>query len=210
VTENVAWTSVPQAPINLMTASIRQLPQFSVSGPLTLVVRTSGDPDALVGSVRETILAVDPALPFHFVGTMEDVLASTLSAQRMGALLLSAFGTLALVLALVGVGGVVSYIVGRQKREIGIRIALGATRTSVQMTALQQMILPIGVGLGAGLVLSLALGRTLQRFLIDAKAEDPLTYAAAASLLALATLLAVWLPTRRASGVDPTKVLKAE
>jgi ABC-type antimicrobial peptide transport system permease subunit len=141
---------------------------------------------------------------------MEDILGTHLSAPRMGALLLTLFGSLALVLSFIGIGGVVAYIVGRQKREIGIRIALGASGGQVQRRAIYAMVLPITAGLGVGLFIARKLGVSIQGFLVEASATDPGTYAAAAGVLALIALVAAWIPARRAAGVDPARVLKAE
>jgi predicted permease len=210
VTENVAWRSVPQPPLNTMTIPLRQLPRFATNGSLTLLARTSREPEALLGELRRAVVEMDPNLAPDFVQTMEEVLGAQLSPQRMGALLFTAFGTLAGVLSFVGIAGVVAYLVGRQKREIGIRIALGASRTRVQAGAMQGMLLPVAGGLTAGLVAAYLLRGTVQGFLLEASAAAPGAYVAAAALLALVALCATWIPARAASRVDPVRVLKAE
>jgi predicted permease len=210
VTEDPAWRSVPQPPLNFITGSLRQFPDFATNGTLTLAARTSGDARALLGPIREAVLGVDPNLTFQYVQTMDDVLGTHLSAQRMGALLLTLFGGLALVLSFVGIAGVVAYIVGRQKREIGIRMALGASRGQVERKTVTGMVLPVAAGVGAGVYLAVRLGRSVQGFLVEASASDPSIYLAAALLLTVVTLLAAWVPARRAAAVDPVRVLKAE
>jgi predicted permease len=210
VTEDAAWRSVPQPPLNFITASLRQFPSFATNGTLTLIVRSSGDPATLLEPIRRAVLSVDPNLTFQSVEPMWALLGTHLSSQRLGTLLLTLFGGLAIVLAVVGIGGVVAYVVGRQQREIGIRIALGASSGQVQQSAMYGMLLPIAIGLGAGVLLAVRLGRSIQAFMIEASATDPGTYAAAAGMLALATLVAAWVPARRASKVDPARVLKAE
>ena len=210
VTENAAWRFVPQPPANFMTASLRQYPSFASNGTLTLAARTDGDPEALLEPIRQAILAAEPNLTFQSVQTMEDLLGIHLSTQRMGSLLLTLFGGLALVLSFVGIGGVVAYIVSRQKREIGIRVALGASRAQVQRSTIAPMLLPIGTGLVAGLFIALKLGGSIEAFLIQASAKDPSIYGGAAGLLAAVAVIAAWLPARRAARVDPVKALKAD
>jgi predicted permease len=210
VAEDAAWRAVPQPPVNAMALSLRQFPEFAANGSLTLAVRTTGDPRALLDEIRAAALSVEPSLTFHYVQTMEDLLGSRLAPQRMGALLFTAFGVLALVLASVGIGGVVAYLMGRQKREIGIRIALGASRSNVQLGAMRTLILPVVTGVSAGLILVWALARWVQGFLIEVNARDPWTYSAAVVLLVLIAWGAAWIPARAAARVDPVRVLKAE
>jgi predicted permease len=209
VAENSAWRSVPQQPLNLITASLRQHASFASNGTLTLLVRGLR-PESLLDPMRSAILSVDPNLTVESVRTMEDVMGSHLSAQRMGSLLLVLFGGQALVLAFVGIGGVVAYVVSRQKKELGIRIALGASRSSIQSRALLGLAFPVTLGLAAGLVIATRLGTRVQAFLVEANAADFSTYGAAAALLALVAAVAAWIPARAAARVDPVRVLKAE
>jgi hypothetical protein len=210
VTGDAAWRAVPQPPLNFLAVPLTQFPGFATSLPLTLAVRTTGDPAALLPALRREALAVEPNLTFHFLQTMEGLLGAALTPQRMGALLLTAFGALALILAAVGIGGVVAYMVGRQRREIGIRIALGATRARVQRGVLSGVMVPVAAGAALGVLAAVALGRTVQDFLVEVSAADPWTYAAALSVLLGVAVLAAWVPALRATRVDPSVVLRQD
>jgi predicted permease len=209
VAENSAWRSIPQPPLNFITAFLRQHPSFAANGSLTLLVR-GARPETLLEPIRSAILGVDPNLTLESVRTMEDVLGAQLSAQRMGSLLLILFGGQALVLAFVGIGGVVAYAVSRQKKALGIRIALGASPVNIQGRTIFGMTVPVAVGLAAGLLIAVRLGTRVQAFLVEANATDPSTYAAAAALLALVAGVAAWIPARAAARVDPVRALKAD
>jgi putative ABC transport system permease protein len=177
---------------------------------MTLVVKTQGDPRALAGAVRQAIRTLDPNLPVADVRTMDDVVAATLSAPRFTGMLLGVFAALALALSAIGIYGVLSYVVSRRTREIGIRLAIGAGRGQVL-----RLVLGSGVGLSlVGIVIGLAAAASLSRLmgtlLHDVEPGDPATFAAVAATLTAVAIAASLVPAWRATRVDPVRALKAE
>jgi putative ABC transport system permease protein len=177
---------------------------------LRLLVRTAGDPLALLPSVRERLRALDPTLPLFDVTTLDDVVTSASARERFLLALLTAFAGVALVLAAVGVFGVVSYSTTRRTREIGIRIALGARRGTVAGLVLRQGLAPVLAGIAAGLVLAVLLVRGMASMLFGVAPFDPLTFAGVVGLLLLAAVLGCALPARRATRVDAVAALRSE
>jgi putative ABC transport system permease protein len=177
---------------------------------LELIVRTDSDPMALLPAVKAQISQLDPAQPVTMVRTLEQVLERSAGPQRLLAQLLTAFAAAALLLATLGIYGVVSYSVSRREREIGVRMALGAQAAHVVRMVLREGLRLSLLGVLAGSLLALALARLLAGFLYGVSATDPLTYALAACGLALAAAAACWLPARRATRVDPAVCLRAE
>jgi putative ABC transport system permease protein len=176
----------------------------------TLVVRTSSDPAALVPALRRELAGASSELAVYDVQTMEGRLAATILLRRFSMLLLGVFAALALLLASVGIYGVISYAVAQRRHEIGIRMALGASPGDVlRMVVRQGMALALA-GVAVGLVASLALTRLLAGLLYGVSARDPLTFGTVAALLAAVALLACLVPARRATKVDPTTALRYE
>ncbi|HEX5724087.1 MAG TPA: ABC transporter permease [Longimicrobiaceae bacterium] len=173
------------------------------------LVRTAGDPRALAGAVRRELLAEDPDLPAT-VRTMREIVSDATSRERYGTSLLSVFAGLALVLAALGIHGVVAYSVARRTRELGVRQALGATPGQLVRLVVGQGAALAAVGLAAGVVAALALTRVLAGLLFGVKPNDPLTLLAISLFLGGAALLAAWLPARRAARVDPMVALRSE
>jgi putative ABC transport system permease protein len=172
------------------------------------VARTAGDPLALARPVREAVWAVDPRQAVSQIDTLDNLLAGQVAKQRWSALLLGLFAGVALVLALVGIYGVLSYSVQQSTREIGIRMALGARReTVVRMVVARAARLALA-GVAIGLALAWVATRALASLLHGVSATDPLTFAAMAALLLGAALLAGYLPARRATTVDPVTALR--
>jgi putative ABC transport system permease protein len=177
---------------------------------ITLVVRAARDPAALAPTMKDTVWAFDRNLAISEVLTMEGIVAGANAQPRFEMLLLSIFAALALVLAAVGIYGVMSYSVSRRTREIGVRLSLGASRTDVLLLVVRQgMMLALG-GLVAGIVGALLLSRLMSKLLYGVKPTDPITFAGVAAVLGLVALLACCIPARRAMRVDPMVALRYE
>ena len=179
-------------------------------GSATLVIRTTVPPTTLTRSVVAAIHAIDPEQPVEDIRTMEQVIATKLTSQRFIALLLVAFAGAALVLASIGIYGVISYIVRGRSREIGIRTALGAKTGDVLRLVIVEAMSPTLIGIAVGAIVALASARITKSFVFGVSATDPLTLAAVAATLACVALIASLLPAYRASRFDPVTVLRAE
>ncbi len=210
VVGDAAWRTLEDAPTPHVFLSMRQFPGPALSGFVTFAVRGDGHAPALFEGIRERLRAADPQLPVHSLRTMDDQVAELLAPQRMGAALLTGFGALALVLAALGVYGVVSYAVARRTREIGVRMALGARRVRVLRDVLASGMRPVLLGLALGLFGALAAGRLVAGLLFRTGERDPVTLTLASLLLALVALAACLVPARRATRVDPAITLRAE
>ncbi|MBX3278865.1 MAG: ABC transporter permease [Acidobacteria bacterium] len=174
------------------------------------VVRAQGDPLALAGSVRGAVRELDPAQPVYSVRTMEDVLGLAVADRRLNMLLLGLFAALAMVLAAVGIYGVMSYTVSQSTREIGIRMALGAERRDIVKLIVGQGAMLTGIGIAIGLGASMGLAQLIGSLLYGVSASDPLTYAVMVAALTCVALLACYVPARRATRVDPMIALRSE
>jgi putative ABC transport system permease protein len=176
--------------------------------PNALVIRTSVDPMSLAPAVRNAIWAVDKDQPVSNMNAMEDVVARALARQRFSMLLLAIFAGLALVLAAVGIYGVMSYSVVQQTREIGIRIALGAQRTDVLKMTVMQGLKLVGIGLVIGIAAAFVLTRVMASLLFGISATDPVTFVVISAVLLGVALLASYIPALRATRVDPMVALR--
>jgi putative ABC transport system permease protein len=192
--------------------SHRQMPLYNQGRlpPMTLVLRAEGGVATGTALVRESVLALDKDLPVHNVRTLESALAGSIGRTRLSAWLMSTFGGAALLLAVIGIFGLVSYAVSQRTAEIGVRIALGAGRREVWRLFIGEGMKPVLAGSALGLAAAVALTRGLEGLLFEVSPTDPLTYGAATLLLAIVALAASWLPARRATSVDPVTALRAE
>jgi len=178
--------------------------------PRDLAIRTNGDPMQLVGAVRQAIREVDPDQPVSNVATMAEVLGDEAAQRRMGMIMLVAFASLALVLASIGIYGVLAYFVTQHTNEIGVRLALGATPRNILFLVLKKGMGLTLIGVAIGVAASFAFTRWMSSMLFGVKASDPLTFVAVPLLLGLVALLACAIPARRATKVDPMVALRYE
>ena len=177
---------------------------------MQVVIKSRDAPNAVIGGARDALHAIDPGLPIARVTTLSAMTDSALSKERFSMMLLGFFGAFSLLLAAVGIYGVISYTVGQQTREIGIRMALGARRESVFRGVLGHGLRLAAVGIGLGVLAALGVGQTLTSYLYDVKAYDPVTFIAVALVLAAVAVLAGLLPARRAASIDPMQALRTE
>jgi putative ABC transport system permease protein len=184
-------------------------PELVMSG-MTILVRTVNDPLTLVSAVRDELQQIDPEQPMAAIATMDQLLAGSLSRSRFTMLVLGVFAALALVLACVGIYGVIAYSVTQRTQEFGIRIALGANRRDVLRLVLGQGTRLTLLGIGLGIVAALIITRLMATLLYGISATDPLTFTAVVLLLALVALAACYIPARRATRVDPIVALRYE
>jgi predicted permease len=211
VVADAHYGSLDQAPQPLVYASVLQS-DYSPSPFIT--VRTDGDPMALVNSIRSQLAQFDSSLPMSNIALMDEVMSNSVAQPRLEAILLGLFGALAVILASVGIYGVMSYMATQRTSEIGIRMALGASRASVlKMMIAQGLRLAaagLAIGLFVGVVLSFAAKQVLAKLLFGVSATDPPTFVVVVGLLAAVALLACYIPARRATKVDPMVALRYE
>ena len=186
-------------------------PAGQVRNPaMTLLVRSSGEPGALAAPVRQALAALDPELPVAKVAPLADVMSDSIERPRVVFLVIGAFAATAVLLAALGLFGVLSVSVRQRLPEMGVRLALGARPRDVAGLVLREAAATAGVGAAVGLAGALALSRVLERLLFETSARDPLAIAGVVALVALVSLAAAWFPARRASRVDPLKALRTE
>jgi putative ABC transport system permease protein len=206
VARDSKYASLDEAPAPVVYLPIAQRHETGV----VLYVRATGDLGSLAAQLRREIQAIEPNLPVTDTETMTETIATSLYAPRMGAILLSVFGALALLLAALGIYGVLAFSVARRTREIGIRIALGATRRGVVGLVVREGLLLVAIGLGIGLVAGFYLSKAIGAFLYGIDPHDLATFAAVPCVLLAVAWLACYLPARRAVRVDPLAALRAE
>jgi len=175
----------------------------------TFMIRGNASVLALAPEIRRAVASVDPLLPLAGVSTMEQAIARQLALPRFNMYLLALLGATGLVLAVVGVYGVVGYFVTQRNREIGVRLALGATTGAVRSLVVKQGLAFAGLGILVGIPLALMATRLLRSFMFGITPHDPLTYAAVATILGLVTVAASYIPARRATRIDPLEALRS-
>ena len=185
------------------------LEQVAVNS-MSFIIRTSGDPNALLPSVKAAVRAIDADLPFSRVTTMEALVEQSTGPRRFSMLLLGLFSLVAVGLASIGLYGVMSYNVTQRSRELGVRLALGAATRDLLGLVLRQGMRLVLLGVAVGLVAALAATRLLRSMLFNVSSTDPVTFILIALLLLGVSLLAIWIPARRATKVDPIIALRAE
>lgn len=191
---------------------IMQEPDESIfmSRNMNVAVRAGGDPSAIAAAVRKHVAELDPSLPVVGLTTMDDAVRQAAAPQRFSTWLLGVFAGIALLLATLGIGGVVAYTVGQRTREIGLRLALGAPRATILSLMLREGLLYAAIGVTAGVALALASTRLMGSLLYGVQATDTLTFAAVTGVVALVAATASLLPALRATRVDPAVTLKNE
>lgn len=177
---------------------------------MNVVVRTGNDPASAATAIRAALREVDPDLPIYRLRTMDARVAESLARRRFAMSLLSVFAALALGLAVVGVYGVMAYLVGQGRRELGIRLALGASRGAILGLVMRRGLTLALAGVLVGLLGAVALTRFMEGLLFGIQPHDPLTFATIPALLALTIVLAVYAPARRAASTDPLLTLRNE
>ena len=178
--------------------------------PLSWAIRTAVDPKSLSVPIQQEVRAIDGQMPVAQIRTMEQVLAEGISRQNFNMLLLSIFAAIALLLAAVRIYGIMAYSVEQRTQELGIRMALGASRTSMLALIVKQGMKLAGIGVLAGLAVSYGLARLLSSLLYGVKASDPVTFGVVAMMLTFVAFLATYVPARRAMRVDPVVALRYE
>jgi putative ABC transport system permease protein len=182
----------------------------SVSGEMSLIVKSGIDPAALISAVRGVVASVDKDQPIFGIATMKQLVDNSVSTRRITLILLGLFSALALTLAGIGIYGVISYAVAQRTHEIGIRLALGAQRRDVVRMILAQGAAITGAGLALGMVASLGLTRLMAKLLFAVSSADPSTFIGVAVVLVLIAMAACYIPARRTLGVDPMMALRDE
>jgi putative ABC transport system permease protein len=202
--------SLDQAPTPEFFIPIEQTPPpvwAGLQGSLVVVARTAVEPGTMETPIRRAVDAIDPSLPVANVATMGALVKTSRASARFNTLLFSALGAVALLLASVGVYGMVAYSVSQRTREIGVRMALGATPTTIAALIVGRGLVPIGIGAIAGGVLAAATTRVLRDQLYGVAPGDPATILSIGALLLAVSLLAAGLPTMRAMQTSPTTAL---
>jgi putative ABC transport system permease protein len=206
---------------DLKHSSLREDPTPEVFVPYTqdvwpsmaimhVILRSRADPDAVIGGARSVLHSLDPRLPLAKVTTLSALTDSALSREKFSILLLGSFAVFSLVLAAIGIHGLISYSVSHRSREIGIRMALGASRRTIFTSTLTHGFLLTAVGIVLGVFAALAAGRTITSYLYGVKSYDPVTFISASAVLVFVALLAGLFPAYRAASIEPMRVLRTE
>jgi putative ABC transport system permease protein len=178
--------------------------------PMSLVIRSAGDPLSHVESIRTAIREIDPAVPIYDVRSLDDLLSQSFGSRRFNMYLLGCFAAAAATLACVGLFGVLAYLVSQRRRDIGIRLALGATeRDVITLVVGRGMVLALS-GAAIGLGTAFVTGRVMKTLLFTVSPRDPWTFVIVPVVLSVVALIACYLPARRATQVDPLVALRAE
>jgi putative ABC transport system permease protein len=177
---------------------------------MSLVVRSQAGGAIQSGPVRYEVRRFDPGIPAYDVRAMAEIMSASIGRERFSSFILTVFSGVALLLAAIGIFSVVSYSVSRRTRETGVRIALGAVPRDILLMVVRQAMRPVWIGLGVGLVAAVVLARGLANLLFGVRTTDPFTLAAVILVLASISILACYLPARRATRVDPAIALRWE
>jgi putative ABC transport system permease protein len=206
IVKDIRHGSLESSPVPEMYVPFLQRPEQD----MTLVVRSSADPAMLAAAAREAVGTIDADQPIRRVEMLGDLLAATTAQPRANLILLAAFALIALLLAVVGIYGLLAYVVVQRKRELGIRVALGAQTGQIHWMILRQGLVLVAAGFALGVPASLALGRLLRGLLFGIEGVDPITMTAAAATMLIVSTAAIYLPAKRATEVNPVDTLRAD
>jgi putative ABC transport system permease protein len=212
------WITIVGVVNDLRTERIEEPPRPTLFRPLSqasnlslsIVLKAAGDPKTIGAALAREVRAADPDQPTYGVRPLDYLVSTAMASRRFTTQLLGGFATLALVLAAVGIYGVMAFIVGQRTREIGIRMALGARPQSVIQLVLTEALILAACGVVFGGVAAVIVTKLLAKMLFEVRPTDPITYGSIAGLLALTAALAAWRPAHKASAVDPMIALRAE
>ena len=210
VVSDVKGRSLDREPQALVYSPLNQYRREGWSNALMLAVQTTTPPETLVSAIREQVRLLDSDQPITNVRTMDELLNRALSSAKFSLWLLGLFAVLGLVLAAIGIYGVMVTAVMQRRHEIGLRMALGAQRSDVLWLVIRQGMVPVLIGVGAGLAAAIGLTRLMSTLLFEVSATDPLTLALITVLLTIVALIACYIPARRATKVDPLVALRYE
>jgi ABC-type antimicrobial peptide transport system permease subunit len=211
VARNSKLRTIGEQPVNCVYFFLNAAPQKAISFfGITVLVKTHGDPEQASKALREQIATLDPNMAIFNSETMDDHVDKALLLPRISALLLGVFGTVGLTLASIGLYGLMSYSVRRRTREIGIRMALGAKPPMVLRMVFRQGMKLTAIGLGIGIVISLAVGRFAESLLYGTSGSDPITFVVVSAVLLATSVVAIMIPAIRAAHVQPTIALRCE
>ncbi len=209
VVADVRYQTLTQAGRPTVYWSFRQRPFRIGNGASLLVESGSGDPALVAGGVRAAVVEADPDIAVRLT-YLRDLVSDSVAERRFLLMVMTGFAAMALLLAALGIYGVVSYAVARRTREMGIRLALGATTGEVRVLVLRGAMVPVVLGLGGGVFGALALSRLLSGLLYEVGPHDPVTFLGTAALLLATAWVAIWIPSRRGTGVDPMVTMRVE
>ena len=206
VVADVKQSSLAKATLPQFWAPFDQWPMSN----MTVVLHTARDVQSVVADARRAMHELDPDLAVAHVTTLEDVVADSVAQPRFYMMLLTAFAIVAILLASIGIYGVIAYLVGQRAREIGIRIALGASPSNVVRMVVNEGVVMVAIGIGIGIVGAIALTQLMRALLFNTTSTDPMTYILVTLVLAGVALVASSVPALRAANVDPALAMRAE
>jgi predicted permease len=210
VMRDIKYHDLREEPRPFVYGNFTQLVAYAGLYPVTLVAHVRGDLDVAAAGLARAIVDYDPIVPVFGIGSFDELAGQAVVPQRVGASVLGAFGIVAMIIAAVGVYGVVAYGVSQRTREFGVRMALGASAPGVLRLVVGENLVSVGIGLAIGLAIAAAATRALESLLYGISPTDALTFSGASAMLLVVALVAAFIPARRATRVDPVSALRAD